>query len=79
MTDDIEAQYEKKLALLRNQCSVLLQSFDTVHIFATKYDPETNDTISFNSGIGSWAARRGQIRDFMLSEDERVRVKERPQ
>lgn len=68
---------DKKLALLNNQADFLMKSFDCVIIFAQRYDPKTTDTISFNTGRGSWAARRGQIHDWVLVQDEVVREKAR--
>lgn len=64
-----DEQREKKLELIRNQAKILSPSFDTVMIFATKYDPETGDTSQFNFGIGNWFARYGQVKDWIIAED----------
>lgn len=68
---------DKKMALLQNQAEFLMKSFDVVMIFAQKFNPKTNDTLSFNTGRGSWTARRGQIFEWVLTEDEAIREKAR--
>lgn len=66
-----EKQSEKKLEMLKNQCTFLKNSFDTIHIFATKCT--NDDTVSFNVGVGNWKARIGQIKDWVIEQDERTR------
>lgn len=68
---DIDEQSVKKLELLKNQCEFLKTSFDTIHIFATKYSDD--DTASFQVGIGNWKARIGQIKDWIIEQDEMTR------
>lgn len=60
----------QKSQLLENQVKMLRQHFDTVRIFATKYDNETGETWSFDEGAGSFPAQYGQIREWLLIQDE---------
>lgn len=57
----------KRLELLANQCRVLMASFDTVQIFATK--AEGGKTEHFHSGDGNYFARYGQIKLWTLLEE----------
>ena len=69
MTDE---QRDKKMELLKNQCRVLLQSFDTVQIFCTKHEAgDDPQTFEYNTGDGNFMARYGQIRAWLLHEDAR--------
>jgi len=69
MTED---QRDKKLELIRNQVRVLMQSFDTVQIFCSKYETEHgNHTYEYQSGDGNFLARYGQVRGWVIHEDAR--------
>jgi hypothetical protein len=67
-----DTQRDKKMALIENQCKILMSSFDSVIIFATKY--ENGDTAHFVEGDGNWFARYGQVREWVNSQ-ERVDIK----
>jgi hypothetical protein len=54
---------DKKYALLENQARLMMQSFDTVQVFATKYEGE--NTRHYVFGSGNWYARYGQIRQWV--------------
>ena len=64
MTDE---QREKKMALLENQAKLLMQSFDSVQIFCTKYEGE--DTANYVFGGGNFWARYGHVRGWILRQD----------
>jgi hypothetical protein len=66
LTDE---QRDKKLDLIKNQVKIMMSSFDTVMVFATKLDPETKDTSQFNFGDGNWFARYGQAREWVAYEE----------
>ena len=59
-------QNQKKMDLIDNQIKVLLNHFDTVQIFATKFRAEDQETDTFASGGGLWPARFGQIHEWMI-------------
>ena len=69
-----DEQREKKLELIKNQAKILSSSFDTVHILATKFDPETDMTSQFNFGIGNHFARYGLLRDILIYEDAKTKA-----
>ena len=64
MTDE---QRDKKMALLENQAKLLMQSFDSVQIFCTKYEGE--DTANYVYGGGNFMARYGHVRAWILNQD----------
>lgn len=65
----IDEQRDKKLELIKNQVRILMDSFDTVMIFATKHDPESENTTMFNQGSGNYFARYGQVKDWINHEE----------
>lgn len=67
MEDLTPEQRDKKLALIRNQVNLLMASFDTVHIFATKFEGE--NTSNFQCGDGNWFARYGHIKQWIIQEE----------
>ena len=59
------------LQLLEKHAKELKRHFDTVHIFTTRHEPvASGGTCSFQSGEGSWPARYGQIRLFLIKQEE---------
>jgi hypothetical protein len=65
-----DATRERKLDLIKNQIKILMASFDTIQIFATKYDPTTGATSHFSSGDGNYFARYGQVCEWLVREDQ---------
>jgi hypothetical protein len=65
-----EAQRDKKLELIKNQARLLAQSFDSVQIFCTKFEPENeHNTAHYAHGEGNWFTRFGQVRAWLLHEE----------
>lgn len=66
-----EEQRQKKAEFLANQAKFIKQSgFDTVQIFASKYeDDENGDTSYWVEGRGNWCARFGQVREWLISQE----------
>lgn len=62
---------------VKDALNVLSEHFDSVHIFATKYEGGDNGgtTAKINKGTGNWFARYGQIKDWILCE-EHASIKE---
>lgn len=65
---------DEELAMLKAAAAKLGEHFDTVHIFTTRYDGREVGTVFVNSGIGNWFARYGQVRDWLLREEEATRT-----
>ena len=49
------------MKIIEEHCSQLLERFDTVQIFCTRYKPGDNITVDCATGIGNWSARYGQV------------------
>lgn len=63
-------QRDKKLALIKNQCEILMASFDTVQIFATKVEKEEDHcTAQYAYGNGNWFARYGHVNSWIIAEE----------
>ena len=54
-----DAERERQSKLVTDAAASLMEHFDTVQIFATKY--EAGETVSFKAGSGNWYSRYGQI------------------
>lgn len=60
--------------LLKQTSLKLGEQFDTIHIFATRHESgEKHGTLRFSEGVGNWYARYGQIRDWLVREEETTR------
>jgi hypothetical protein len=61
----------------------LAEHFDSVHLFCTKYesasegDDGESGTIAMSAGRGNIYARIGLIREWLIRQDERGRLKEK--
>lgn len=63
--------------ILQEALESLREHFDNVQIFASSHvstGTSENDTDAWTVGSGNWHARCGQIQDWMLREDENVRI-----
>lgn len=58
------------MARLREACECLGEHFDTVQIFATRYETHDIGTVNVNFGTGNWFARLGQISTWLTKEAE---------
>lgn len=63
------------LKKLDDALRTLSEHFDSVHIFATRHEPTTEGgTLSVERGTGHWNARIGQIKEWVIMQDEFVKV-----
>ena len=55
---------------VRECARALGEHCDTVHIVASRHEPETeNGTVHTSFGLGNYYARVGQMREFLVKED----------
>jgi hypothetical protein len=47
----------------------LAEHFDTVQVFVTRHDSRTG-TINVQRGSGNWFARSGQVREWLIKQDQ---------
>lgn len=65
------SQRDKKLELIKNQANLLSQSFDSVQIFCTKFEPDNDHATShYAYGNGNWFTRYGQVREWIVREEQ---------
>lgn len=66
------------LELLQKHTAQLAEQFDTVQIFCTRYVSDESDsdcgTASVTDGTGNWFARRGQVSEWLVKQDEQTKV-----
>lgn len=75
MTDDQEQRTKEIVAKHLNE---LGEYFDTVRIFVTTgNDNESSRWVSYSEGRGNFYAQKGQIEEWVVREDERIRIDER--
>ena len=58
-------QNDERLKIIESHCSQLMEHFDSVQIFATKYDGETGMTTNAEDGKGNWFSRIGQVTEWL--------------
>lgn len=63
---------DERIEIIRSHVARLLEHFDSVEIFVTRQDEESEATDAFNLGGGNLYARIGQIRQWLMMEDDRV-------
>lgn len=72
-----EKTADEDMNRLKKAAAELGEHFDSVQIFATRHEPAlTTGTIAAHHGVGSYYARYGQVREWVLRCDERTRLEE---
>jgi len=72
MSDKADIELDR----LKSAAESLGEYFDTVHIFTTRHESgEKNGTLHLNLGVGNWFARYGQVREWVLVQEESARNK----
>ncbi len=55
------------------------EHFDVVHVFCSRYSAtDKPPTMAINRGSGNWFTRYGQIKEWVLYEDERIKLCAKP-
>lgn len=67
--ESVEARQGEDLQHLKNATARLMELFDTVQIFVTRYNSVDIGTTVVVYGEGNFCARRGQIADWMGLQD----------
>lgn len=70
----MSAQNDIDMKRLDDAMAVLSEHFDTVQIFVTRYDGGADKgTTRASKSCGNFFARYGQIRQWLIAEDEETR------
>lgn len=74
----MSASKDEDLKRLADAVNALSEHFDSVSIFVTRYDGgDDNGTVYLYKGFGNYFSRYGQIRHWLVAEDEGTRQKVR--
>lgn len=68
-------QSEQDMKQIQTHISALGEFFDTVQIFVTRVEGE--NTVNAHAGSGNWFARAGQIKEWVVKQDEIARTEVR--
>lgn len=69
--------WERLYAMLEKHAAAIMEHFDTVQIFATRHDGQSNTTDRFSVGEGNFYSRYGQVKLWArLTEDEEKETEE---
>jgi len=61
---------EAELKILKNAVAVLMEHFDSVHIFTTRFVSHDEGTQGLQWGDGNWYARLGQVKTWSEKQDQ---------
>jgi uncharacterized Zn finger protein len=65
---------ETDLAIVDKAIQLLGEHFDSVQVFTSRYEPTLEDgTVSVRKGNGDWYSRFGQVKEWVIKEEERMR------
>lgn len=56
-----------------------MEHADSVRIFITTHTGEKSETSTYTTGLGNFQAQYGQIREWLIRQDERVKIHARSQ
>jgi len=63
-----------RLKIIENHCKELMKFFDSVQIFCTKADKDNGGSLAnYEYGDGNYLARFGQIKMYVIREEEATR------
>lgn len=65
---------------IKKACEQLGESYDSVQIFVTRHEAgELGGTVNLQWGAGNYFTRSGQVREWLIKQDEKARdeVRER--
>lgn len=69
-----ENNQEADIERAKSACLQLGEHFDTVQIFCTRHEQgEECGTVNVAYGVGNWFARRGQVGEWILKEEQSTR------
>lgn len=74
----MDEHLQPDFALVKKLASELGEHFDTVQVFCTRHEPGSDDgTVTVAFGTGNWFGRYGQVREWVVKQDEFTRIKVR--
>ena len=69
---------DPNLDRVKMACAQLAEHFDSVQIFVTQHDPAHDQRIESGEwGCGNFMARYGQVRSWLIHQDEITKIRAR--
>lgn len=70
---------ERDMARVDQALDLLREHFDTIQIFVSRNESgELDGTVTVHKGVGNWFARFGQVRAWMIKEEQSLRLEVKP-
>lgn len=70
----VASRAEADIELVKKHVEALGEHFDSVHIFCTRHEAgEENGTVQLNQYAGNFFARYGQVREWLIRQEEQSR------
>ncbi len=74
MSDNASSNEHSELVkMIDKHVNELAEHFDGVHIFVNRNEGHADQSRGINRGAGNWFARYGQIREWVVYEEQRIR------
>lgn len=75
--DELTPEQVRLTKLVDDACVNLSEHFDSIRIFVTMPSEKPFNTANYSNGRGNIFAQIGQVREWLIRDDERTRVHER--
>ena len=72
-----DEEEEEGVKVVNEAVEKIGEYFDTVRIFVTKYRGEDSSTFHYSNGAGNYQAQYGQVKLFVIRQEEAEREEER--
>lgn len=72
-----ELSKDQDVSMVRQSAESLIEHFDSVQIFVTKKSDDGDGYIQIQLGRGNWFTRYGQVKCWIIKEDETTREQSR--
>jgi hypothetical protein len=69
-----EAEEKQRMDIVLKAVNDLGEHFDSVRVFVSEHRGEEDGTLKLTAGVGNYITQFGQIRLWMLLQEERERV-----
>lgn len=77
MNEPNDEARDKLTEILKDSAARLSEHFENVQIFASNFEQGGEFTSTYQTGTGNWCARHGQVREWMVIQNERMRCRAR--
>jgi hypothetical protein len=68
-----DRQKEDDMQRVNTALETLSEHFETVQIFVTRHEGMLDGSVGANVSSGNWFARYGQVREWIIQQEERMK------